>query len=376
MPEIRASALKRILAVRLDNIGDVVMLSPALRALKAFAPRAHLTLMASPAGSQVAPLLPWVDEVITLSAVWQNIADDGTIDAEKELALIAELKTRRFDAAFLFTSFSQSPYPPAFTCYMAGIPIRVGQSKEFGGVLLTHWVRPMVDSQYQVERNLHLLREVGIPAEDNRMELAVPDSDKRAAEEILIGLGIKPHEPVIVLAPGASAAARRYDEARFAETARMLVGQSDMPVLLIGSTRERDLKRFPTLESLAAQHPRVFNLIGETNLGEMAALIGRSVVTIANNSGSMHIAAALNRPAVILYSGTEHFEQWIPPHAALKILNRPVPCAPCHRFECPYALECLDIPPEEVATATLDLLNETRAHFVSMEANFGSENRT
>ena len=377
MHEIRPSALERILAVRLDNIGDVVMLSPALRALKAFAPHAHTTLLASPAGSQVAPLLPWVDDVITLSAVWQLISDDGMIDAEKELALIAALKARQFDAAFIFTSFSQSPHPPAYACYLAGIPIRVGQSKEFGGALLTHWVKPMADTQYQVDRSLHLLRELGIPAEDNHMELVVPEADQHAAEVRLRGLGIGPREPVIVLAPGASAAARRYDEAHFAQAAQMLTKQTGLPVLLIGSQRERDLKRFPTLETLTAYNSRVINMIGETSLGEMAALIGRSAVTIANNSGSMHIAAALNRPAVILYSGTEHFEQWIPPlaahaaYASMKVLNRPTPCAPCHSFQCPYAMECLDIAPEEVAAAALELLGESSAQNISMEANLG-----
>ena len=118
--------LHRILAIRLDNIGDVVMTSPALRALKAAYPGAHLTLMASPAGSQVAPLLPWVDDLITWRSIWQELNPGAEFTAEREHELVALLQQGQFDAAFIFTSFSQSPHPPAFSCYLAGIFIRVG----------------------------------------------------------------------------------------------------------------------------------------------------------------------------------------------------------------------------------------------------------
>ena len=150
--------LRNVLVIRLDNIGDAVMTGPVLRALRAGLPRARLTLLASPAGSEAAPLLaPWLDELLVHWALWQDISDHVPRDPERERALVAELAARSFDAAFILTSFSQSPHPPAFVCYLAGIPVRVGQSKEFGGGVLTHWVEPLPDPTNQVERNLHLL---------------------------------------------------------------------------------------------------------------------------------------------------------------------------------------------------------------------------
>ena len=346
--------IRRILTIRLDNIGDVVMTGPALRALKQAYPGSHLTLMASPAGSQVAPLLPWVDDVITWRAVWQDIATNVAVVPEKEYELVALLEQKQFDAAFIFTSFSQSPHPPAFSCYLARIPIRVGQSKEFGGGLLTHWVRPPEDSGYQVERNLHLLREVGVQVSSDQMELQTPLEDRHRAEAILESAGIGSGQGFIALAPGASAAARRYDEARFAQAAQQLAAQSGLPVVLIGSQRE--VGRFPTLEALAGVHAGITSLIGQTSVAEMAAIIQRSALLICNNSGSMHMATAFHRPMVILYSGTEHFEQWLPKSGTMRILNRPTPCTPCHKFSCPYHLECLDVPAEEVVMHALDLL--------------------
>src|SRR5438874_13607797 len=101
------SNVRRLVAIRLDNIGDVVMLSPALRALRRELPEASITLMASPAGAQVAPLLPWFDDVWPLSAMWQDASSKMPLDPAREEALIEEMAARQFDAAIIFTSFSQ-----------------------------------------------------------------------------------------------------------------------------------------------------------------------------------------------------------------------------------------------------------------------------
>ncbi|RPJ39613.1 MAG: glycosyltransferase family 9 protein [Chloroflexi bacterium] len=364
-------SLQNILAIRLDNIGDVVMLGPALRALRETYPQARLTLMVSSAGSQVAPLLPWVDEIITWRAVWQDIGKDVPVDPEREWELVDLLARRRFDAAFIFTSFSQSPYPPAYTCYLAGIPIRAGQARDFGGGLLTHWVKPPADSAYQVERNLHLLRGLGLPVRSSHLELRIPHETRFQAERILAETGIQKKaeghfQPYVALAPGASAAARRYDQARYAEVTQKLVAETGLPVVLLGSQRETGA--FPALETFAASAraasgpkfhgPPVSSLIGKTSVPELAAIIEQSALLIANNSGSMHMAAAFNRPMVILYSGTDLLEHWSPPFAQAQILNRTVPCAPCYGFHCPYHLECLDIPVDEVVAAAISLLGQ------------------
>ena len=118
-------AARRILVIRLDNIGDVVMLGPALRALRAAVSSAETTLLCSPAGAQAAELLtPWLDEVLVWRASWQDASGTHALDPARELALIAELRARDFDAAIVSTSFSQSAYPPAYACALAGIPVR------------------------------------------------------------------------------------------------------------------------------------------------------------------------------------------------------------------------------------------------------------
>src|SRR3954453_15585530 len=103
------SDARRVLSIRLDNIGDVVMLGPPLRALRRELPQASITLMASPAGAQVAPLLSWIDDVWPVSAVWQDASSRMPLDPSREQAFVEEIANRNFDAALIFTSFSHSP---------------------------------------------------------------------------------------------------------------------------------------------------------------------------------------------------------------------------------------------------------------------------
>jgi len=357
LPELWQN-VRRLLVIRLDNIGDIVMIGPALRVLRQALPAARITLMASPAGSQVAPLLPWIDEVLVHRALWQDASGSMGLDPAAELDLVAALRARAFDAAVIFTSFSQSPYPPAYVCYLAGIPIRVGQSKEFGGSVLSQWVKPLSDGAHQVDRNLFLLEQAGFALAGRRLELCLPGAAQEAAARQLAALGLAPEAPFIVLASGASCPARRYDVHRFAAVARALAAETTWPVVVVGSARETEF----VAPILAAGPPgRILSLAGQTSVPELAAVIARSRLVLANDSGPMHLADATGRPMIILYSGTELEEQWRPRSAPARLLRRATACSPCYRFECPYHMECLDIAPVEVVAAALDLLAKTGA---------------
>ena len=240
----RWQSARRILAVRLDNIGDVIMLGPALRLLRRTLPDARITLMATPGGSQVAPFLPWVDDVMVERVLWQEIGGHGPMARGRwtrsaSWPWSSASAAGQFDAALIFTSFGQSPHPPAFVCYLAGVPLRVAQSKEFGGGLLTQWVRPRPDEIHQVDRNLHLLKSAGFEVgdEDTRLELRVPAEARATAEGLLVQAGVSLNEPFIAIAPGASAAARRYAPERYTEVAARLSAQG-LRVVLLGSPRE------------------------------------------------------------------------------------------------------------------------------------------
>ena len=348
-------AAKNILAVRLDNIGDVVMLGPALRAVKETSPQARLTLLASPAGSTAVPLLPWVDDVITWRPIWQDVGGRMSFHPARERELINMLAERHFDAALIFTSFSQTPHTPGYACYLAGIPLRAGESKEFGGSTLTTELKGSDDDLHQVERNLRLVEHLGFVARDRRLMLAIPEEARQAVPSLLERAGLNPDAPFLLVHPGASAQARRYPVERFGIVARLLTRRG-WPILVTGVEREAVL-----LAELMQLAPDARCLVGGATLAEYAALVERAALVICNDTLPMHLADAVGTPEVVLFSGTDYEEQWRPRATAHRLLRRPTSCHPCYLFECPIGLPCLDISPEEVVENCDAVLEEARS---------------
>lgn len=345
-------ALRRILVVRPDNIGDVVLLGPSLRVLRREAPRARITLLASPAGSEAAALLPWVDAVLAERVSWQALPPALGVDAEAERRLVGRLTSGSFDAALLFTSFSQTPWPAAHACLMAGIPIRAGQAADFGGAVLTHRVAPAADGAHQADRNLHLLAGLGLPVgrEDGRLAVEIPRAARLEARALLAGIGIGPGHRYLVLAPGASAAARRYPAERFAAVAARLRRRlPGITPVLVGTARDAS--------HLAAVRDAlgVRSLLDRTSVPVLAAVIAGARAVVTSHSAPMHLADATGVSVVALFSGTDRRSEWAPRDVPAIVLGHEPACAPCRAFACPFGLECLDIDPDEVAEAVAQL---------------------
>ena len=348
------SSARKILVMRLDNIGDVLMLSPALRAIKHTLPESHLTLMASPSGSQAAELLPWVDDVLPVRSSWQDLGK-LEFDPVREWDLIRTVGDRGFDAAIVFTSFSQTPHAAGYLCYLAGIPLRLGQSKEWGGSIFTTELKSAPDHLHQVERNLRLVEAVGFPVHDRALCLQIPELAQRQANTHLAKHGLDSSDPYLVLNPWTSCQARTYPADRFAIAARQLAEITGYPVVLTGVAK--DLQYSDVL--LDRLGNRVINLIGATSLAELAALVANAKLMLSNNTSTLHIADATRTPSVILFSGTDYESQWQPRHTAAQLLRQPTDCSPCYAFTCPYNLECLDISPDRVVQAGLALLQKS-----------------
>ena len=346
---------RNILVMRLDNIGDVIMTSPALRAIKDNLPECRLTLMASPAGAQAASLLPWVDEVLPWRVVWQDL---GKLDFDpaRSWELVKTLRDRQFDAAIIFTSFSQTPHPAGFLCYLAGIPLRLGESKELGNGVLTTEVASAPDEIHQVERNLRLIEAIGFQVSDRSLSIQISAVAQQEATLRLAQHGISAGASYVLLSPWTSCQARNYDLQRFATAARLLAETTNLPIVVTGVAKDRDR----TDSLLEALSPYAIDFIGTTTLPQLAALIANAQLVLTNNTSTMHLADATRTPSVVTYAGTDYESQWQPRHARSRLLRRPTPCSPCYAFTCPYQMECLDIPPEEVVAAGLELLKPNR----------------
>nr|MBA2680237.1 glycosyltransferase family 9 protein [Ktedonobacteraceae bacterium] len=297
-------AAKNILMIRLDNIGDVLMLGPAVRAVKETSPHARLTLLASPAGATAVPLLPWIDDVMVWRPIWQDVGGRMAFDPARERELIALLAERHFDAALIFTSFSQTPHTPGYVCYLAGVPLRAGESNEFGGSTLSTQLQSAPTEMHQVERNLRLVEQLGFVARDRTLKISLPDDVRVTIPALLSSVGVQSDHPYIVLHPGASAKARRYPADRFGRVAQQLT-QHGWQVLVTGVAREAEL-----LHEVQRQAPNAHILVEKTTLAQYAALLERAALVICNDTLPMHLADAVRTPEVVLFSGTDYEEQW------------------------------------------------------------------
>ena len=345
-PPIDWGGIDRLLVVRPDNLGDVLLTGPALAALRSAAPHAELDLLASPAGAAAAQLLPEVDETVVARVSWQQIA----VTAEPpDTDLVFRIAARHYAAAVVLTSFSQSPWPAGYALQRAGVPLRAGMSKEFGGTALTHWVPAADDGLHQADRALRLLDGLGVPTAHvpPTLHAAVPGASRERAAAAVQGAGLDAAAPYAVVLPGASCPSRRWPAERFRAAAALLAAEG-LPVVVTGPAAERDL-----VADVAARTPGVVALAGAFDVPDLAALLAGAAVAVTNNSGGMHLADAVGTPVVVLFAGTEDEGQYRPRSVPSAVLRVPTACSPCRQFHCPFDLECLAIAPADAARAAL-----------------------
>lgn len=354
------AAARRVLAVRLDSVGDVLMTTPALAALKT-TPDTHLTLLTSPACAPLHGLLPDVDALIAWRAPWvKPAAADPAYALFDEHTLLERLAGAGFDACVIFTVSTQSALPAALLCRMAGIGLRLAHSRENPYGLLSDWA-PEPDlvfagMRHEVRRQLDLVASVGFAVpEAPRLRLCWRDAEAQAMRQKLRAAGGRPHVPFVVVHPGATAASRRYPPERFGAAAALLVRASGCQVVFAGG--EQDVAAVAQARAAMGSMPSV-SVAGALSLGELAALIAQARVLVCNNSAPAHMAAAAGTPVAVLYAQTNPQHQ--PWGVPARVLFEPVPCANCLQSVCPRADHpcLLGVTPQQVCEAALSLMEE------------------
>jgi lipopolysaccharide heptosyltransferase II len=348
---------KRILCVRLDNIGDVLMTTPALRALKRSAPQRHLTLLASRAGAAAAEFVDEIDCAIAYAAPWMK-QEAG--EPESVLPMAQRLRRHGFDAAVIFTVYSQSPLPAAMLCGAAGIPLRLAHCRENPYQLLTDWLpesEPQDGVRHEVQRQLDLVARVGCHTPDTRLSFSPPRHAIAWARQRLRASGLDADSRWVLIHPGATAPSRRYPPELWAQAARRLKLEHGCAVVFAGSPDEAQLVH----AIQAGMRAESLSLCGELDLPRLAAIIAAAPVVLCNNSAPAHIAAATGTPVVDLYALTN--PQHTPWQVAQRVLFHDVPCRFCYRSVCPQGHHaCLrNVDPAAVAAAGSALLARREA---------------
>lgn len=361
-------AARKILIARLDNLGDVILATPAIHALRQALPEARLTLFASPVGAQVAALNSDLDDALIYQAPWMDPDRLLPQDPAREGSILAQLRRIGYDAAIIFTSYHQSPLPTAYLCYQAGIPLRHAASIDGPGSLLTSRHRHPDRMMHEVERGLDLVAGLGVAPADDDLVLRPRDEDRLMMRE-LVRYFRRGDRPVIVAHPGCTQITRTYPPELFAKAANALRDALGAQFIWTGAAREdEDIARIQR----DLDEPGL-NLAGQTNLSQLAALIAASDLELTNNTGPMHVAAAVKTPIAAFFALTNPPEQWRPWKVPHRLLYRSVPCQICYKRVCPHGHECLrDLTTAEIVAAVAELLAHASERPEAREERWGA----
>ncbi|HEV2106844.1 MAG TPA: glycosyltransferase family 9 protein [Thermomicrobiales bacterium] len=354
MIDARWAAVRRVLAVRLDNLGDVLVTTPALHAIRSSLPEAELTLLVSPAGAQAGRLNPDLDDVIVYEAPWVDPWQLLPQDPKREQEMIATLHERRFDGAIIFTSFRQSALPAAYLCYLAGIPLRLAASIDGPGSLLTTRHRHPERTMHEVERGLDLVSAVGFTSDDDALVLRAP-ATARAQIDRWVADTVR--RPLVIVHPGCTMPARTYPWEQYAAVIDLLVARLGAIVALTGSDEERELVERIVGRVRPETRAALHAFAGSLPFADFCALIEAADLMVTNNTGPMHISAAVQTPVVALFALTNPPEQWGPWRVPHRLLYHEVPCRICYSRICPVGHQCLRlVTPDTVVDASAELL--------------------
>jgi lipopolysaccharide heptosyltransferase II len=256
----------------------------------------------------------------------------------------------------IFTVYSQNPLPAAFLCYLADIPLRLAHCRENPYQLLTDWVKdpePEQTTRHEVRRQLDLVAAVGYATVDERLSFQVPAGARQQVARLLDEIGLDRSSPWVVVHPGASAPSRRYPPESFASAADGLAREDGWQVVFTGSEAECELVE----QVRGAMGAPSWSLAGRLDMAGLGALLDLAPLLIANNTGPIHVAAAVGTPVVDLYALTNpQHTPWGVPH---RVLSHDVPCRYCYKSVCPEEHHnCLrGVTPREVVTAARELIH-------------------
>jgi len=334
------------IVIRATNwVGDAIMALPALRAVRSRFPDSEITILARP----------------YVAAIYKNQqVCDNTMFLDEKKDVLEELRAQKFDLALLL----QNAFEAAWIAWRAGIPERIGYARDGRSPLLTKALPVPEPGEIPVHEQyyyLELLRRAGwldtLPNE-SFIKLNVPEENRQHAEEFLLSVGARPDSLRIGIGAGASyGSAKCWPPDRFAELANRLQTQSGADVILFGTSSE-----VPVSSAIAAGMRRPpIDLTGKTPISDLPSLLSQCHLFIGNDSGAMHVAAAVGLPVVAVFGPTDPFGT-APVTPRCTIVQEKPYCSPCFLRRCPTDHRCMmRVTPDAVEAAARQWISSMEA---------------
>ena len=303
--------MEKILLIRLSSLGDIVLTTPAIRAIRAHYPNSYIAMLVAKQSADVLRQNPHLNEIIQFN----RTAKDK--DTGEMLRILRILRQRKFALTFDF----QRKLRTELLMYLSGASERVGK-----GMLCTLRV-PEQDNKHATDHYFDLLHAAGIPAQDHKLEMFLSNTERADACYTFEEAGISEIQLKVGLFPGAGWKLREWMPERFAAIGDRLVKHYDAQVIIFGGPKERELVN--NVKNLMQHTSATF--AGNLQIRQLAACVEKCDLFLTNDTGPMHIASAVGTRTVALFGPGNHI-RFQPVGETHTIIRHDVPCSPCKQF--------------------------------------------
>jgi len=339
---------KRILIVRTDRVGDVILSTPVIKALRDAYPAAYMAMMVRPYTKIIVEGNPYLDEVIVYDKDKKEKNWLGNFLFSRRLA------EKKFDLAVVLNPSNRSNFIP----FLAGIPKRVGYNRKMG-FLLTDKIKDTKHEgkKHEIEYNLDVVRHLGIQPQDKNTFMPTSPEAEKWVESIFTKENIKPTDKLVVLNPGSSDNSKIWPAQRYATVGEKLA-QKGYKIVILGGPGDRGIAQ----QIMTKMHNPFINMVGNNNISQAASFLKKCSLFISTDTGPMHIASSLGVPIIAILGRNQPGlspTRWGPHNKNSRLLHKDVGCKECLAHNCKKGFLCLKaITVEDVLEAAESLLKE------------------
>jgi len=331
---------KRVLITRTDRLGDVLLSTPVIEALRVKLPQSYIAMLVTTYTQEVLEGNPFLDEVMAFDKAGQGR------NLWAAWRLIKLLRQKKFDLAIILHPTNRIHW----FAFLAGIPKRLGYDRKCG-FLLTDRIKhdKQLGQKHESEYAMDLVRYLGITPQKHSLYMPVKKESEEWAKALFQGAGIKDSDRLLIIHPTASCPSRIWPPERFAQVADQLAQRYGFKIIIISGLKDRHKAEMVVKH----MHAAALNLPGKTSLSQLASVLKRAQLFISTDSGPMHLAVALGVPVITIFGRSQAGlgpKRWGPLGERSRVLHKTVGCTDCFAHNCKKGFACL------MATTVEDVL--------------------
>ncbi len=337
---------EKILIVRTDRLGDVILSTPVIKNLKLAFPKSSISFICRPYTKQALEGNPYLDDVI----IYDKYGKHKSIWATIKFSFY--LRKKKFDWVIILHPTNRAH----ILAFLAGIPRRVGWDRKMGFLLSKKLLHTKQEGKkHEVDYSLDVLKSLSIPIKDRSTYFPLNQETQKRIANLLKAKGIDKQDRFVVIHPCASCLSKRWPIDYFLELIRLLKERINIKVIVVSSEAEKEFA------SKLAQKSKIIDLRGKLDISELGALLKLAALFISNDSGPVHIAASVNTPVISIFGRADPGlspKRWQPLGENAHYFHKDAGCRVCLAHDCKKDFQCLkDIKPIELFEKIMDIFN-------------------